>query len=384
MNKTIVYELNNFLSVPEKLRTSYYTSSKKEFLVDLARLYHHYYTDSYGVKPPKPNHSNFEYLNFLSSVNDFRFLNSGPAASTGKKRTISMDLGQAFCRYFLYEFCGITYFAHMDKVLDKSSHPAFNGIIVKRVSTGDVPDYLCCHHSNDPYIGEAKGRFVSISFSSNQFSKWREQFKRIEIFDKTGNLKKLKGYIVATKFSTEKNRLSNKSTLLAEDPETPGESIFDKKTTGLGRAAIAIHYSRILSKLGLNLLSSSLENGYVVPEDLTFNLPIWRCNFEPLNGKLFVGGFFSDIEPKMTKTESGSYIFYPNILRLGIPTPTLFGVSVEIMKQLRQVTLGKWSLLSEMRQLEDLGSRPSNLAWLRDGSISGALDYFEFVGTDTF
>jgi len=117
MNKTIDFALNKFPCVPHHLRTvASIDKADSKFTVDLARLYHHYYTDSYGVTPPIPNHANFEYLKFLGSCNDFRFLGEGPGASTGKRRTISTDLGQAFCRYFLYEFCGITYFAHMDKV----------------------------------------------------------------------------------------------------------------------------------------------------------------------------------------------------------------------------------------------------------------------------
>ncbi|SDD86364.1 hypothetical protein SAMN04488104_10851 [Algoriphagus faecimaris] len=385
MNKTIEFSLSNFPSVPTALRlVPTIDAADTEFTVDLARLYHHYYTDSYGVNPPNPNHANFEYLHFLSAANDFRFLGVGPAASEGKKRNMSMDLGQAFCRYFLYEFCGITYFAHMDKVLDKPAHAAFNGITVKRISKGDAPDYLCSISPDQPFIGEAKGRFSNIAFTSAAFTEWRNQFKRIAIYDSSGSQKKLKGYIVATKFTTDTNRASNKSKVFAEDPETNGDGFLGDSSFGLGRGCIAIHYSRLLSKLGLGLLSSSLEGGFVVPEQLSFTLPVWRCNYEPLKGELFVGGFFSDTEPQMTKTSEGTVIFYPNVLKLGIPTPTFFGVSVKAMKAIRQTCLGKWELLSEIPQLEDTQYRPSNLAWLRDGSISGGLEFFELVGQETF
>jgi hypothetical protein len=86
----------------------------------------------------------------------------------------------------------------------------------------------------------------------------------------------------------------------------------------------------------------------------------------------------------MTKTPNGGVIFYPNILKLGIPTPTFFGVSVNVMKAIRETCLGKWNILSEIPQLDDTEYRPSNLAWLRDGSISGGLEFFELVRTDTF
>jgi hypothetical protein len=385
MIKTIDFTLNKFPFVPHELRVNpSLNQADVSFTVDLARLYHHYYTDSYGAMPPKPNHASFEYLNFLAHCNDFRFLGEGPGDSTGKKRTISNELGQAFCRYFLYEFCGITYFAHMDKVLNKTIHPAFDGLQIKRVQAGDVPDYLCAKKSDQPCIGEAKGRFSNINFNNSEFAEWRKQFQRILATNRHGIKKKVKGYIVGTKFSTEKNRLSNRSKVFAEDPETIGDDLLSEDSLRISRGCISIHYSRLVSKLGLTLFSESLEHGFVVPEQLSFNLPIWRCNFSPLKGHLFVGGFFTNRQPKMTKTSDGTYFFNPNILHLGNPSPTFYGISVPVMKIIRQATLGNWETLSEVPELPDTEFRPSNLAWLRDGSISGALDFFEFIGTETF
>jgi hypothetical protein len=51
---------------------------------------------------------------------------------------------------------------------------------------------------------------------------------------------------------------------------------------------------------------------------------------------------------------------------------------------LRKVCLGHWGGLSEIPQVLDTDFRPSNLAWLRDSSISGLLEFFEFVGTEVF
>src|SRR5690606_4341074 len=330
-----------------------------------------------------PNHANIEYLRFLSSCRDFRFILE-PTASSSKKRNLSTDLGQAFFRYFMYEFMGVTYFAHMDKILDKSTHPAFNGMMIKRKDKGDVPDYLCAKSVTHPFIGEAKGRFSNINFTSKAFADWRLQFSRIEVLDKNNIPKKLKGFTIATKFTTERNQPTNKSKLFAEDPETPGEEFLTDNEIGIARGCIAIHYSRILSRLGLNLLSTSLESGFVVPEELSFNLPVWRCNFGPIKGERFVGGFFSETEPQMVKTESNRFRFQPNILKLGIPSPVFLGLRTSTLKTLRKVCLGNWEQLAEIPKLVDTDFRPSNLAWLRDGTISGGLEFFEFEGIETF
>lgn len=385
MYKTINFELNQFPTTPHKLREVLSIDNPAaDFVVNLSRLYHHYYTDFWGVRPPNPDHTNFEYLRFLDSCRDFRFLESRVSVSSGQKRTISNYLGQAFCRYFLYEFCDITYFAHMDKVLNKELHPAFNGMKISRVTTGDVPDYLCAKSVKKPYIAEAKGRFSNISFNSEDFNEWREQFNRIRIYDKHNIPKRLKGFIVGTKFSTSKNRASNTSRVMAEDPETTGEESLNSDETGLGLGCVAIHYSRIISKLGLQLLASSLEDGFVISEDLNYRLPVWECSYPPLKGKKFVGGFFSDTEPQFTKLLNGNFAFYPNILKLGIPSPSFYGLSAEVFKLLKNVCLGDWKLLSEIKELPEAEFHPSNLSWLRDGSITGVLDFFEFVGMETF
>lgn len=385
MHKTIDFELNKFAIIPDKLRkSSQENTADSEFFVYLAQLYHHYYTDSWGVNPPRPNPADFEYLRFFAPCNDFRFSHIVSSIHEGKKRTISYEMGQAFCRYFLYEMCGITYFAHMDKVLDKKTHPAFNGMSIKRISKGDVPDYLCAKSVLNPFIGEAKGRFSNIAFSSSAFNEWREQFARIEVLDKRNIRKKLKGFIVATKFTTEINTLKNRSKLLAEDPETLGDESLGQDEFGLGRGCIAIHYAKLISKLGLNLLAQSLEFGFVVPKDIQYNLPIWRCNFPPLDGQLFVGGYFGDIETDLRKLSNGHIAFIPNALKLGIPSPSFYGLSLNVFKTLREVCLGEWDRLSNLPELPDTDFRPSNLSWLRDGSISGALEFFEFIGTEIF
>lgn len=385
MNKSINFRLNKFPSVPHVLRKiPLIDEAKTEFTIDLARLYHHYNMDKWGNAPIDPDPGNFEYLRYLYSSNDFRLLESAVSTSSSTKREVSFRLGQAFCRYFLYEFCGITYFAHMDKVLERPLHPAFDGMRISRRSDGDVPDYLCAKSVIKPYIAEAKGRFTNISFASAEFKTWREQFTRIKVADKYGINKKLKGYIVGTKFVTDKNSPITMPCIMAEDPETIGEEYISGNQLGLGKGCIALHYAELIYKLGFNLLAASLDEGFIVPNDIQYQLPVWECHYPPLQGERFVGGYIGDSELHFQQQSNGHAVFYPNILRLGIPSPTFFGLRASTFRILRKVCMGQWDMLSEIPELPDTEFRGSNIAWLRDGSVSGSLDFFSLAGTETF
>ena len=53
MNKSIDFELNKFPVIPHGLRENPSIDiADKSFIIDLARLYHHYYVDCYGSTPP--------------------------------------------------------------------------------------------------------------------------------------------------------------------------------------------------------------------------------------------------------------------------------------------------------------------------------------------
>lgn len=103
MKRIMDFEPSRFTQVPNGLRVSpQLNQAGTEFEVALSRLFHHYYCDSYEKIPLDPNLANFESLRFLACCDDFRFCGNGPGASTGKKRTISSELGQAFLRCFLF------------------------------------------------------------------------------------------------------------------------------------------------------------------------------------------------------------------------------------------------------------------------------------------
>jgi hypothetical protein len=113
-----------------------------EIPVDMAGLFHHYYLDTRGHAPPDPDPALFEHLGFFSAAPSLRLKDDGIGTSLTFRISRSNDLGQAFCRWFLYTHLNITYFAHMHTLLNK---PAirFSGYTIERVGKGDTPDYFC-------------------------------------------------------------------------------------------------------------------------------------------------------------------------------------------------------------------------------------------------
>lgn len=265
MIRTVNIKLNKFPVIPNTLRGKSTLNNgiiiADDVPINLANLYHHYYLDNYGLIPPNPDYKNFEHLNFLTSDKDFRIEpENGIGISTAAKRNKSYELGQAFARLFLYNNLGIVYFAHMDKIINNQVHRGFGGIKIRRILSGDVPDYLCARDVGKKiYIGEAKGRYTSFDFSTQEFSHWRKQFDRIEVLDKNGNLLSIKGYIVATRFVT-KNKKRIKTTIYAEDPKTKGNIDINDSNNNLSSVIISEHYSNILGKLRLPVLAKELSN----------------------------------------------------------------------------------------------------------------------------
>jgi hypothetical protein len=225
MERTIALALNKFPSVPLTLReTPTNDTARKEIRINLADLFHHYYHDSYGRSPPNPDPAQFEHLRFLVPEEGFRIQGDGIGISTAVRRNRSIELGQAFCRWFLHEHLNMTYFAHMKQALDGQLHPTYFAHHLERTQKGDTPDYFCARNANDVFLAEAKGGYEAAGFASKKFASWRSQFDRVVVKDGAGNPRRIKGFIVSTRFSTEESGPGVKSTLLAEDPETRGIS----------------------------------------------------------------------------------------------------------------------------------------------------------------
>lgn len=383
MNRTVRVQIQDFDTVPNLLRADPQKNVARDRLeIHLGKLFHQYYLDSYGVSPPEPDYINFEYIRFLTNTADFRFQNDGPGTSTAKRRNISTELGQAFFRLFLQDICGIPYFAHLEKIIDKDLPAAFGGVKIQRVSNGDIPDYFCAKNVRRFFIGEAKGRFSSISFSNKSFGQWRNQFHRIRIIEPKGNPIKTKGYIVGTRFSTE-SQPRTFTEIFAEDPEVPGEISQENNFPQIGRLIIANHYARVISKLGLRIVSFALSEGFSIPNELSFNLPIWKCQIPPFQGLDFVGGVISDDKLDWLEKD-GLYIHNPNIMKLNEKTPIFLGLEKNTFRQLWNACKGNFELIDAITPYTGDNVGPSDLGWANDYSISGSIQYFILTGIETF
>ncbi|WP_437479012.1 hypothetical protein WME75_31905 [Sorangium sp. So ce1014] len=380
MQRTISIHLKDVSQVPAGLRDSPASNTPATAVpVDLGRLYHHYFFDGYGAAPPDPDPTCFEYAQLLScECPDFRFGTFISDASTTRKHAISTELGQAFCRWILHDHFGMVYFAHMRDVLDKPTHPAFGGMSIRRVVKGDVPDYLCARKVDRPCIAEAKGRFSAISFDSAEFSEWRAQLGRIRVVDQHAGTLRLKTFIAGTRFATVENRASTRSAIYLEDPPTIGERDYEpQRDAGLHRGAIAIHYGRVMSKLDLPLLSAALSHGFVMPDELVFQVVAWECLVPPLDGVRFIGGYMlraGHRPPKLVKNGWAHDTF-----ELGQGHAPFVGLKLDVAQGLSAAVRGDWPRLNELPVLDFDQSRPSQLTWLADGTVTGPIEFFRPV-----
>jgi len=375
MNRTIQLALNKVSPTPHSLRlTPSIDKPTSEAFVNLGQLFQHYYFDSFPTAPPKPDPSRFEYLELISAAPKFQFLPFVKDASLVKKRALSTEMGQAFCRWILSEHFGINYFAHMSKVLGKPTHAAFDGMKIKRIAKGDVPDYLCARSVTKPRVAEAKGRFSSVGFNSAEFQDWREQFTRIEARDKRNVTLQLKGYISATRFSTEDSSSRIQSGIFVEDPNTIGErDATEIQEPFIGRVIVSMHYAQIFRKLDLLPLASALDNGAALANELSFQVPIWTCFTEPFLRREFIGGFYQTLEGHMPNlTKEG----WQMPLQLGQGHACFIGLELSTALTVAKAARGNWNLLDDLATVEPSGIWNSDFSWLRDGSVIAPLIYF--------
>lgn len=382
MDREINLFLNEFDSVPDSLRVNPGVDvATTSIRVDLARLYHHYYLDSYGRKPPNPDPSNFEYIHFLANTDDFRLAGDGIGDSTAKRRNASNELGQAFCRWFLHDHLNVTYFAHMDNVLDKKMPREFSDLRIRRIDKGDTPDYFCADDSKSVFLAEAKGRYSSINFSNSEFAKWRNQFSRVEVTDEKSVAKSVKGFIVGTRFSTEENSSTLKSCIYAEDPRSPGESDADEVITSLlYKLIIREHFSEVFQKLNQPLVSAALRTGSKIPAQLQIQAISWRLAIDYLEGMEFVGGYWpaSVGAPPFRLGNEGEIVRnQSDMLRLDQVSGVFIGLERKVFESVcAMVRSGSDSINQRVRPIPDVEPFYSAISLLRDGSIIGPSDFF--------
>ncbi|MBE9003883.1 hypothetical protein IQ259_02265 [Fortiea sp. LEGE XX443] len=406
MKRTLKLNLNNFDPIPESLAESLPLlpnfSDHVDFLeVDLCELFHHLYLDNYGQNVPNPNPIHQLYINMLTDEDEFCFRGDGLGSHKEAKIGESNRFGKAFCRWFLYKHCSITYFAHLDKVLGRKNHgfSKLNGFNLRRIDKGDTPDYLCFdERKNIPYIAEAKGTYSSISFKNAKFNEWRNQFKRVQLVDSKSKTYSIKGYIVATRFKNEHNSRSE-SQILAEDPITNGEFPIennDDLSRRFRRFIYCNHYAYIFNKLKLPLLGTALEFGFNIPQSIRFTVGLWRCLVPPILEQEFIGGYF------LPTLSSEQQLFYINPfiyddssnliniplnpqLNLSLPGFTFFGLERNVFDRVRRITSRGsefWEQLGVYEnEYDEREEKPQGLSILRDGSVLAPLDYFQFIET---
>jgi hypothetical protein len=388
MRKIINLALNKYASIPLSLReepTKNRPTSETE--IDPARLFHHYYLDTRGYAPPDPDPAQFEHLALFLPCAELRVRGDGFGIGVAFRRSTSNQLGQAFCRWFLYEHLDITYFAHIDAVLNRKAQLSFGEHTVSRVLKGDAPDYLCAVSPSTVYLAEAKGRTDSISFGSAEFKNWRKQFDRVEVKDRQGNLCSVKGHIVATRFATEADGDRIKSRLLAEDPASPGDTRL-REAPGLGASVIALHYSGIAAKIRQPILSTSLALGATVPDEIQFPALVWEFVGPPLHGKRFVGGYFPSrggVDPVQVNLDTGRVaILNANPLRLDVAPATFFGLEETIFKGVCAIAREGDQRASQLERFLDVPFFDSAVSVLRDGSILAPVNYFNPLGLQIY
>jgi hypothetical protein len=380
MDRDVRIWLNDVAPIPTSLRSDpQIDSAADRVAINLTSLFQHYYFDSYPAAPPHPDPSRFEYLDLVSDGPDFCLLDHVRYASLVKRRAMSTELGQAFCRLMLEEHFGVVNFAHMNDVLGKQSHPAFNGIAVRRIAQGDVPDYLCAGRHGRPCLAEAKGRFTSISFSSREFQRWRDQFSRIAVLDRTGRARSTKGFIVATRLRTVS--ATSPADVFIEDPATRGEGeLGDNDWRTVGRGVAALHYARVFRKLDLLPHASALSVGYALTRQLTLSTTIWTCLTPPFEHQEFVGGFYRTVDGHLPRLTESGWQVSPE---LGRGHAVFVGLQRETAESVAAAARGNWNSLIEPPVRAPEGVQSSDFGSLRDGTVMAPLEFFVPTGQIT-
>jgi hypothetical protein len=374
MNRSVEFRLNKVSPTPHSLRENPQLDTPGNNVeVNLGQLFLHYYFDSYFSGPPNPDPSRFEYLELVSSAPEFRCHAHVAHASLVKRRSLSTDLGQAFCRLMLADHFEIVHFAHMNDVLGKPAHAAFGSMRVERICRGDVPDYLCARGVMEPLLAEAKGRFSSIGFGTAAFESWRSQFARSRVVDAANIPRNTKGYIVATQFVTDSQPSQTRTTSYVEDPNTEGQRLSEEQGTQLGRGVRALHYARIFNKLDLVPLASALNLGYALTRQLTFQTPVWICTSPPFQGRKYIGGYYRTLAGQgPTFSERGWQLS----LELGAGYSVFVGLEASVAFKVAAAARGEWNALDEILPASPEGLWGSEFSWLPDGSVAAPLLHF--------
>lgn len=382
MKKTIKLKLNQFNCVPNSLLLQPYFASipVSEIEIRFESLCHHMFLDTYGEPAPNPNPLYSLYSPRIMPGKELRLRGDGLGSHKEARIGEYNKFGKAFCRWFLHEHCQITYFAHMDEVLDKGLLPGVGNFQVRRVDKGDTPDYFCLSRT-DLFFAEAKGTASSISFNSKKFQQWRDQFTRVSLFDCSGQSFAVKGYIIATRLVSEKDSSRVQSKLFAEDPYSAGESGFSSgRSLHLGQMVISGHYASILEKLRFPLLAVALRTAIrLARSEISISFGVWECLVPPVNNFRFVGGYYAPFDSNLLLQ---NLLGLPPQLNLSSGGFMFFGLEINTFRDVINIVFEGRQFANRVEEFEvenEQNELPQGMSILRDGSILAPLDYFRLL-----
>lgn len=385
MKRDIMVAYNNFAAnaIPAPL-VGVGNAPLDKIKVHLTRLCHHLYLDNYSVAVPKPNPFSSLYSKFITALPSLEFISGSLGSHKEARIAESMKLGKAFCRWFLGEFFHFSLFGHMDDLLNKPASAQYNNMRVTRAQAGDTPDYLCVGPNNRLFLAEAKGRqHEAVSFQNANFIKWRQQFSRVNVLNPQNLLRRVKGYIVATRLKLD-SQPKVVSRIYAEDPMSPGEVDLgaDEGGGGMQRLVMHNHYAYVLNKLALPLHSAALLGG-VQLEEAPVEVGIWQCRLPPLSKVEFVGGLIPPEDWQASISDIGWYLsglpngWHPNLVA---SRATFFGLDRQLFGQVLAETRPTTTALAPIGpfELADV-PLPDQISLLRDGTLLIPASFMRFL-----
>jgi hypothetical protein len=178
---------------------------------------------------------------------------------------------------------------------------------------------------------------------------------------------------VATRFATDASHPRVRTTSHVEDPETDGVALSREEAGSLSRVAVALHFGRFFQKLGLRPIASALSLGYALTQELTLQVPVWRCLVPPFREQEYVGGFYQ------TKSTGGAILTeqgWRATWDVAAGRTAFIGLRLDVASRVARAARGAWNELDHLPVATPEEAWGSEFAWLRDGSVAAPAEYF--------
>ena len=151
------------------------------------------------------------------------------AESTEMRRAYSAMYGRYFSRALLASRFGFTNFVP----LSRNDTPIENGVTVRRIKRGDIPDWIAWDPAARSYVlAEAKG---SLTGRDRNFlyerptcvATGKAQFDRVEVIDSHNRIIRTRNWVAANLWTTDERR--RRSVSLLWDPEGDGDELLSNE-----------------------------------------------------------------------------------------------------------------------------------------------------------